>query len=88
MDGPSSLSSNTNLTWASIVLAFSFIALGIIISIVLGLKIGASLATAAARCVFQLALLALVLESVYDAHDPWVVAGLACALLDMMRNGT
>ena len=86
MDDGSSSSSNTHLTWSSIAFAFSFIALDIIVSYVFGLKIGASLVIAAARCVLQLALLALVLNRVYEANNPWVVAGIACILPGIMRT--
>lgn len=71
---------NTHLTWYSIAFAFSFIALDAVISLVFGLKIGASLITASARCVFQLALMALVLRSVFETNNPWAVAGIACTL--------
>ena len=70
----------TQLTWSSIALAFSFIALDAAISFVFGLKIGTSLVTSAVRCVVQLALMALVLRSVFETNNPWAVAGIACIL--------
>lgn len=86
MDDPTS-GSNTHLTWASISLAFTFIALDAFLSLVFGLNIGTSLVTAAVRCVLQLALMALVLKSVFQANNPWVVAGLACTLRDRLHLG-
>ncbi|KAF8519575.1 hypothetical protein JB92DRAFT_3112335 [Gautieria morchelliformis] len=61
-------------------IAFSFIALDAILFLVFGLNIGVSLVIAAARCVFQLALMALLLRSVFQANNPWAVAGIACLL--------
>jgi len=78
-DGPSS-GSNTNLNWGDVALAFSFIALDAVLSLLFGLKIGTSLVTAALRCVGQLALMALVLKSVFETKNPWAVAGIACLL--------
>lgn len=86
MDDPTS-GSNTHLTWVSISLAFTFIALDAFLSLVFGLNIGTSLVTAAVRCVLQLALMALVLKSVFQAHNPWIVAGLACTLRDRLHLG-
>ena len=86
MDDSPSSGSKTHLTWSSIALAFSFIASNVIVSLVLGLQIGGSLVVAAGRCVIQLALLALVLRSVYESNNPWVVAGIACTLPSIMHK--
>lgn len=86
MDDGSSPGSETHLTWSSIAFASSFIASSVVVSFVFGLRLGTSLVMAAARCVVQLALLALVLKTVYEANNPWLVAGIACTLSDMMNG--
>ena len=75
---------NTHLTWFDVGLAFGFIAFNGMLSLVFGLKIGTSLMTAALRCVSQLALMALVLKSVFETKNPWAVAGIA-GVLGFMR---
>lgn len=76
MDAPSN--SQTHLTWANVGLGFIFIVFDAIISTSLGLGVGRSLVTAALRCMVQLSLMALVLQKIFEAKNPWGVAGLAC----------
>lgn len=69
----------TNVGYENIAIGFSFIAFDAIISQVLQLDVGTGLVVAAVRCVVQLSVMALVLQSIFDARNPWGVAGLACA---------
>ena len=66
------------LSWVNVVLGFSFILFDVITSAVLGLGVGRSLLTAAARCVLQLALVAGLLQQVFEAENPWAVSGITC----------
>jgi ABC-type iron transport system FetAB permease component len=77
MDGGTG-SSTKDLTWENVGLAFSFILFDAIFSRLFGLGVGSSLVTAAVRCVVQLTLVALVLQKVFEADNPWAVAGIAC----------
>ncbi|TCD61060.1 hypothetical protein EIP91_009117 [Steccherinum ochraceum] len=71
---------STHLTFNNIGLAFSFILFDALISTSLGLGVGSSLVTASVRCVVQLSLVALILQKVFEANNPWAVAGIACLL--------
>jgi len=68
------------LTWSNVALAFSFVAFDAVLSSVYRLEISSSLITAAVRCVIQLSIMALVLESIFKAKSPYGVAGLALLL--------
>ena len=70
--------SKTHLTYSNIALGFIFIAFDALVSHVLGLGVGVPLVTAAIRCVFQLALMALVLQKIFEVGNVWAVAGIAC----------
>ena len=70
-------SSETHLTWANVGIGFSFILFDSIISSVFGLGVGTALITAAVRCVVQLAVVALLLQKVFEAENPWAVGGIA-----------
>lgn len=74
------MDSGDNLTWFNVGLAFSFIALNAVISKIFHLGIGVSLVTAAVRCMIQLALVATLLQSVFETDNPWAVAGIAFLL--------
>ena len=76
MDDPAP-GGKTHLSWANVGLAFLFVAFDAGVSRSLGLEIGLPLLTAAVRCVVQLTLMSLVLAKVFEAHNPWGVAGLA-----------
>lgn len=73
--------STTQLTWENVGLAFSFIVFDAVVSKTFGLGVGASLVTAAVRCIIQLSLVALVLQKVFETNNPWGVAGIACTFL-------
>ncbi len=72
----------STLTWFNVGLAFSFIALNAVISKIYHLGIGVDLVTAAVRCIVQLALVASLLQSVFETNNPWAVAGIARASSD------
>lgn len=74
---------STHLTYANVGLAFSFILFDAFVSFFFRLGIGSSLVTAAVRCVLQLAVVATLLQKVFEANNPWAVAGIAF-LLNLM----
>lgn len=78
MDGSLPDPSHSNLTWNNVGLAFSFIVFDAVVSFVFGLGVGSSLVTAAVRCVLQLAVVATLLQTVFQAENPWAVAGISC----------
>ncbi|KIJ51494.1 hypothetical protein M422DRAFT_203724 [Sphaerobolus stellatus SS14] len=69
-----------HLSWGSVAVAFAFIILDAVLSVVFRLKIGSSLIIAATRCVVQLGLVALLLQSIFDTNNPFAVGGIACLL--------
>jgi ABC-type iron transport system FetAB permease component len=69
---------STHLDWANVGLGFSFVLFNALVSTSLQLGVGSSLLSAAIRCVVQLALVALVLQKVFETNNPWAVAGIAC----------
>lgn len=75
MDQPGT--GTTSLNWGNVGLAFSFIVFNALISTTYGLGIGSSLLSAAIRCVVQLSIVALVLQKVFEANNPWAVAAIA-----------
>ncbi|EKM48273.1 uncharacterized protein PHACADRAFT_214873 [Phanerochaete carnosa HHB-10118-sp] len=83
MDAPGDDGHTADLTWENVGLAFSFIAFNAVVSRVFQLGVGTSLVTAAVRCVVQLTLVSLVLQKVFEAKNPWAVAGIAF-LLNLM----
>lgn len=72
---------NTHLTWLNVGIGFTFVAVDAVVSYGLGLGIGTSLVSAALRCVVQLSIMGLVLQSVFETTSPWAVAGISCLLL-------
>jgi ABC-type iron transport system FetAB permease component len=77
MDDPGS-GPGTHLTWSNVGLGFSFILIDATVSSAYGLGVGRALVTAAVRCVIQLAIVALLLQRVFETQNPWAVAGIAC----------
>ncbi len=69
---------STNLTWTNVAVGLTFILFDVGVSTVLRLGIGISLLVAALRCIGQLALVATVLQRVFEHKNPWSVAGIAC----------
>ncbi|KAF8754359.1 hypothetical protein RHS01_06296 [Rhizoctonia solani] len=76
-----SAGNNTHLNWLNVGIGFCFVAADAVVSYGLGLGVGTSLVSAAIRCIVQLSIMALVLQSVFDASSPWAVAGISCLLL-------
>ena len=66
----------TLLTWSNVALALSFVAFDAVLSSVYRLGISSSLISAAVRCVIQLSVMALVLESIFKTKSPYAIAGL------------
>ena len=76
MDSPTS-GDRTHLGPFNIALGLSFILFDALLSHFLKLGIGSSLVTSSVRCVVQLSVMALVLQKIFEAKNPWGVAGLA-----------
>uniref|UniRef100_A0A0W0G608 Hypothetical UPF0014-domain-containing protein n=1 Tax=Moniliophthora roreri TaxID=221103 RepID=A0A0W0G608_MONRR len=76
MDTPAS--GSPHLSWANVGIALSFIVFNTLLSNFLHLDVGFSLLTAALRCVVQLAIVGTILRKVFEANNPWAVAGIAC----------
>ncbi|TFY74799.1 hypothetical protein EWM64_g9212 [Hericium alpestre] len=70
----------TNLQWTNVGLGLSFIVFDAVVSRVLGLGVGGSLFTAAIRCIVQLAVVATILERVFETESAFAVAGIALLL--------
>ncbi|KAG6879789.1 hypothetical protein C0992_011587 [Termitomyces sp. T32_za158] len=70
----------TYIGWGHIALAFTFILFDVVVSVYFGLGIERGLLTASIRCVVQLAIMAVLLQGVFTAKDPWAVAGIAFLL--------
>lgn len=73
--------SKTHLEWTNVGLGLSFIAFDAILSHGLGLGVGRSLVVASIRCIVQLAVVATILEKVFDTNSFWAVAGIAGTFL-------
>lgn len=65
------------LTWSNVALALSFVAFDTVLSSVYRLGISGSLISAASRCVIQLSVMALVLDSIFQTKSPYGIAALA-----------
>lgn len=76
MDSPGP-DTETHLTYANVGLALTFILFDAFVSFAFNLGVGSSLVTAAVRCIIQLAVVATLLQKVFDADNPWAVAGIA-----------
>ena len=70
--------SSPTLTWANVAIGLCFIAFDAVLSLILGLGIGGSLVVAATRCIVQLTVMGLILDTVCAAQNIWGVAGIAC----------
>ncbi|ESK89746.1 abc transporter [Moniliophthora roreri MCA 2997] len=78
MDTPAS--GSPHLSWANVGIALSFIVFNTLLSNFLHLDVGFSLLTAALRCVVQLAIVGTILRKVFEANNPWAVAGITFLL--------
>ena len=72
--------SRTHLQWTNVGLGLAFVAFDAILSGTFQLGVGRALLTAAVRCIIQLAVMALVLQKIFETNNPWGVAGLALLL--------
>ena len=66
------------LDWSHVGFGLAFVAFNSVISQLLQLRIGASLAIAALRCITQLTVMGAVLQHVLVMKNLWAVAGIAC----------
>jgi Uncharacterised protein family (UPF0014) len=76
-----------DLGWSHVGIGLSFVVLNSAISHVLHLRVGASLAIAAIRCIVQLTAMATVLQSVFTTKSWWTVAGIAGTFLSRLGDG-
>jgi len=70
--------SNNDLAWINVGIALAFILLDVGVSTVFRLGIGCSLLIAALRCIGQLAVVATILQRVFETRSPWLVALICC----------
>ena len=73
------MTSSSELTWVNVGIALVFILFNIGISAFFRLGVGLSLFIAALRCVGQLAVVATILQKVFETEEPWLVALICCA---------
>jgi ABC-type iron transport system FetAB permease component len=71
----------SELTWINVVISLTFVLFDIGVSTVFRLGIGLSLLIAGLRCVGQLALVATVLNEVFETKNPWLVFLICCAFV-------
>ena len=67
------------LTWINVIISLAFVFFDIGVSTVLRLGIGVSLLIAGLRCIGQLALVATILNEVFETKNPWLVFLICCA---------
>lgn len=70
-----------DLQWSHVFFSLAFVGVNSLISWTFHLHVGAELVVAAARCMFQLTLVATVLRQVFAAKNSIAVAGIAGTLL-------
>ncbi|KAF8800276.1 hypothetical protein BYT27DRAFT_7227551 [Phlegmacium glaucopus] len=75
--------SNNDLTWINIGIALAFVLFDVGVSTVFRLGIGFSLLIAALRCIGQLAVVATILQRVFETKNPWLVS-LICFVLNFL----
>ena len=67
------------LQWVpNVTIALAFVLFDIGVSSVFRLGLSASLFIAAMRCTGQLAVVATLLQKVFETKNPWLVCGIAC----------
>ncbi|KAF8954400.1 ABC transporter-like protein [Flammula alnicola] len=76
-------SAHSNLTWTNVAIGLAFILFDVGISTVFRLGVGVSLLIAALRCIGQLAVVATLLQQVFENKNPWMVA-LICFILNFL----
>jgi ABC-type iron transport system FetAB permease component len=78
------ISDSTELQWVNVAIALSFILFDIGVSTVFRLGLSTSLFIAAVRCTGQLAVVATLLQKVFETENPWLVALIACRSRDSL----
>jgi len=73
-------SDQSTLTWTNVTIGLAFILFDVGVSTVFRLGIGVSLLIAALRCIGQLAVVATMLQQVFENKNPWLVALISCEL--------
>lgn len=76
MDEPAG--GKAELSWTNVAIGLGFILFDVGVSTVFRLGVGVSLLVAALRCIGQLAVVATLLQQVFDNKNPWLVALIAC----------
>jgi len=67
-----------DLQWSNVAIGMGFILFDVGVSTVFRLGVGVSLLVAALRCIGQLAVVATLLQQVFDNKNPWLVALISC----------
>ncbi|KAH9481138.1 UPF0014 membrane protein [Psilocybe cubensis] len=78
MDEPTG--DKAELAWANVAIGLGFIVFDVGVSTIFRLGVGISLLVAALRCIGQLAVVATLLQQVFDNKNPWLVALIAFIL--------
>ena len=76
------ISDTADLQWVNVAIALSFILFDIGVSTVFRLGLSTSLFIAAVRCTGQLAIVATLLQQVFETENPWIVSLIACKCQD------
>ena len=79
-------SDQSTLTWTNVTVGLAFILFDVGVSTVFRLGIGVSLLIAALRCIGQLAVVATMLQQVFENKNPWLVALISCKLAFVFRR--
>ena len=76
IEGPTN--GQADLSWTNVAMAMAFIVFNVGVSTVCRLGVGVSLMVAALRCIGQLAVVATLLQKVFETRNPWLVALISC----------
>ena len=68
----------SELTWINVAIGLAFILFDIGVSSIFRLGVGISLLVSALRCIGQLAVVATILNQVFEKKNPWMVAMICC----------
>jgi len=79
-------SDQSTLTWTNVTIGLAFILFDVGVSTVFRLGIGVSLLIAALRCIGQLAVVATMLQQVFENKNPWLVALISCELVSFFSS--
>lgn len=74
------------VTWLNVLVGLSILLVDVLVSYRLRLGIARDLIVAAVRCIVQLALLGLILGSVFEAQNVFAVMGMGLAMLLLGAN--